>query len=66
MEKNEAEYNLEGIIDSIGLNETLQAMVKICLEKADHIRSSYDDKTLAKSWEHDSKVIDKITLKINN
>lgn len=66
MDKNEAEYSLEEIIDAIGLKETFQAMAKICLEKADHIRSSYDDKTLAKSWEHDSKVIDKIILKINN
>ena len=42
---------LEKIIDRNGLAETVDVMAEICSEKADHIRSSYDDDELADQWD---------------
>jgi hypothetical protein len=42
---------LESLVDKNGLSGTLQALAQICSEKADHIRSSYDDDETADLWE---------------
>lgn len=50
MTENE-KTDLEIMIDQHGLNAVIVAMAAICADKADHIRSSYDDRTLAKQWD---------------
>ena len=42
--------DLESLIDVCGLRNILHAMARVCQEKADHIRSSYDDKNTAAVW----------------
>lgn len=41
---------LEMLVDRIGLSAVLEALGTICDEKADHIRSSYDDNRTARIW----------------
>lgn len=41
---------LECAIDEYGVNEMLSAMSRICDDKADHIESSYNDKSTAQWW----------------
>lgn len=43
--------DLETMIDRLGLYEVLSMIEAICAEKADHIRSSYDDVALAAVWD---------------
>lgn len=42
---------VEGLIDSAGIDRFVEAFMRICFEKADHIRSSYDDRQLANAWD---------------
>ncbi len=53
------EQALEDIVDRHGLAGTLTMLYSIIYEKADHIRSSYDDKGLARAWERAGEVIAK-------
>jgi hypothetical protein len=42
---------LETIIDQNSLTEVIEALINICGEKADHLRSNWQDTTQAKEWE---------------
>ena len=54
------EMELEAMVDRHGLSAILNQLANICGEKADHIRSSYDDKALAKCWDRDGKLLAKV------
>lgn len=43
--------DLEGMIDKAGLATVLGQISEICMAKADHIRSNWQDEGLAKEWE---------------
>lgn len=43
---------LEMLVDRIGIAEVLRGLGSICVEKADHIRASYNDKHTAAVWEN--------------
>lgn len=48
--RNDMEH-LERMIDSYGLEGVLYAIGDICADKADHIRSNWQDEGMAKFWE---------------
>lgn len=48
---------IEKLIDTHGVVNVLHAISEICGEKADHIRSSYNDKVLAKAWDANAGII---------
>jgi hypothetical protein len=58
--------DLEAFIDEYTLAEVLEKLANICREKADHIRTSYSDKTLAQTWDDDAKLIDKTASKVRH
>jgi hypothetical protein len=41
---------LEQLIDICGLSSVVMALSDICDEKAEHIRSNWQDKPLARQW----------------
>lgn len=45
-----AEAVLEQAIDEFGLSNVLDVIASVCMEKAHHIRQSYDDIPLARVW----------------
>ena len=42
--------HLEALIDRCGLSSVLMALSEICGEKAEHIRSNWQDEALARDW----------------
>jgi hypothetical protein len=58
--------NLESMIDSQGLKGLLDKIIEVCGEKAEHIRSSYDDNTTANSWEKDGRALESVRSKLTN
>jgi hypothetical protein len=42
---------IEKLIDEMGLHNFLSETAIVCCEKAEHIRSNWQDKSLAKAWE---------------
>lgn len=46
------EHQVELLIDQHGLTAVVDAICQVCYDKADHIRSSYQDSYLATAWEN--------------
>ena len=42
---------VEGLIDKHGIENFISACVQVCDEKAAHIRTNWQDTTLAKGWD---------------
>lgn len=51
---------LELLVDRVGLRNVIYALSLIADHKADHIRSNWQDEALAKLWEHDARILDKV------
>lgn len=56
--------DLENLVDRFGLGHVLSALVEMCHEKANHLRSNWQDATTARVWDANAKTIDKVILKI--
>jgi len=56
------EIELEKIVDKVGLVMTLSMLARICSEKGDHIRSSYDDEETACAWEEAGEAISEVEI----
>lgn len=52
MKKNLTKADLERMLDEGGYDWLVMTLQEICYEKADHIRSNWQDEKLAKSWEN--------------
>jgi len=53
------EMDLEAMVDRNGLPHVLDALATICFEKAEHLRSNWQDESAAKEWERFGKAVDK-------
>ena len=51
----ELERLLEGMVDSRSLAAIVYLLSTICTEKADHIRTNWQDEALAKVWERNAR-----------
>lgn len=55
---------LEAIIDSLTLSETVVLFVEICQEKAEHIKENWQDENLAKTWSKAASRLEKTSREI--
>jgi hypothetical protein len=46
---------LEAILDQTDIKQVVLMLARICNEKADHVRSNWQDENLAKTWEFNSR-----------
>lgn len=53
---------LESMVDRAGVRNVLYALAHICGEKADHIRSNWQDVPLARHWEQRARTISRLAL----
>ena len=60
---SEKDY-LEKMIDGSSLQSVVDALVDICNEKADHVRTNWQDEPLAKVWEKAGKMLDTCRAKL--
>lgn len=56
---------LESLIDSTSVVAVMQALSEICGEKAEHIRTNWQDAKLAREWDHTCGVIGCASTTIN-
>jgi len=56
------EDDLEDLIDKHGLSGVVSALSDICYEKANHVRTNWQDEVLAKAWEKNAKVLDRVKV----
>lgn len=64
MRQSDLEKELEKLVDATGLQSIVEGLSRICHEKAEHIRSSYNDKPLARLWEKNGNLFGKFSSKI--
>jgi hypothetical protein len=57
---------LEELIDKHGLLHVLTGLVLVCGEKADHLRTNWQDLSTARTWDRDAKTIEAATRKLCN
>ena len=55
---------LESLIDHYTLTEVVEELANIAYEKAEHVRSNWNDKPLEKAWNKIGNDFDKMALKI--
>ncbi len=54
-------YELESYIDKYSLADLCEMIARICYEKAEHLRSAWQDEALAESWEKTAIQLEKIS-----
>lgn len=52
--------NLEQLIDQVGLPAVLTAIGEICSEKADHLRTNWQDVNMAREWDRSARKINSV------
>jgi len=62
-ENTPAMLALETMIDTVGLSNTLYAIANLCSDKAEHIRSNWQDEALAKRWDQRMIALDLLAQK---
>ena len=58
-------YELEQIIDKIGIPKICFLIADVCNEKADHVRSNWQDNNISKIWEHDANMFNNLANRLN-
>ena len=56
---------LEQIVDACGIIDVVDALATICNEKAEHIRSAWQDDKTAKVWDKAGKHLDVTSVKLS-
>ena len=55
---------LEQFVDAYGLSDVLSALSDICGDKAEHLRSNWQDRASANVWARDARSIDKVASSV--
>lgn len=55
---------LEGMVDRHGLDGVLNMLSEICGEKAEHVRSNWQDEPGGKIWDKRASIVDAATSKV--
>lgn len=55
---------LEAMIDRSSLKDVLEMLAEICGEKAEHIRSNWQDEPMARFWEADARKVARVAEKV--
>lgn len=58
-ELNRIKDQLEATIDKMGVDSVLSLVETICDEKAEHIESNWQDKTLARHWSQLARAVER-------
>lgn len=55
---------LEGLVDQTSLTQVCEALAEVCRDKAEHLRTNWQDDATAKAWEHAAKTIETAATRI--
>jgi hypothetical protein len=51
------EEDLEAMVDRYGVSAILNGLANICAAKSEHIATNWQDASLAKLWDKDSRIL---------
>ncbi|UKP00304.1 hypothetical protein [Nostoc sp. UHCC 0870] len=55
--------DIEAMLDSMSVVDVLRIMSEICYEKAEYLRTDYQDSETARAWEKVGRAVGKIKIK---
>jgi hypothetical protein len=55
---------LETMVDTVGLRNVIWALEHIANEKADHLRANWQNKTSARTWEIDARLLGRLAVRL--
>lgn len=55
---------LESLLDQTSIQQVVLMLARICNEKADHVRSNWQDDGLAKAWEKNASLLGSLESKL--
>jgi hypothetical protein len=61
-----AMIELEKLVDKVGLRNVIYGLAYIAGQKADHLRSNWQDEAAAQAWEADARKLDTFALKLSH
>jgi hypothetical protein len=56
------QHELESMVDQYGLRVVMVMLANICFDKAEHVRSNWQDDDMAMSWERDANVLEGVAV----
>lgn len=65
MNSSELNYTIEKLIDCEGLETVLDSIASVCIEKSEHVLSSYNDKILSVQWKKAAMAIFSAVNRVN-
>jgi len=57
--------DMENLVDSRGISESLELLAQICYVKAEHVETNWQDKQTARVWVKVGKKIKRLASKIS-
>lgn len=63
---NDITEDLEAMIDKHGLTHVLTGLACVCREKAEHLRSNWQDAASARVWTRDAQICDAAAIRIQS
>jgi len=54
---------MDALLDDLTLAGVLDALASACREKAEHLRSNWQDEASARVWDREARQIDKLTMR---
>ena len=57
---------LENLVDKTSLEDVVDSLAELCLEKAEHLESNWQDTKSASSWLKCAKILEKAIKDISN
>lgn len=60
MTQQELMDQLEPLVDKCGLPDVVLALARVCNEKAEHLRHTWQDNRSARKWDTAAKRLDKL------
>lgn len=61
-DEKETKIEIEQMIDALGMFRVLGLLSEICYEKAEHIRSNWQDSNMARSWDRAGEYLDRVRI----
>ncbi|HIK04781.1 MAG TPA: hypothetical protein IGS40_08705 [Trichormus sp. M33_DOE_039] len=55
--------DIEAMLDSMSVVDVLRIMSQICYEKAEYLRTDWEDNETARAWEKIGRAVGKIKIK---
>ena len=66
MDAHKFQSHAETYMDSAGLSNMLSEIAEVCLQKADHVKTNWQDVDLAKRWLNAHSAIEALAAKIDD